>query len=317
MRVIEQYIDNLFQELPETKEIKRIKSDLYLNAQDRYDELIAQGKAESEVLGTIITEIGDLDVLLGELGYDKEENLKDYSLNTFEEATEYILFNRRESTKIALGVFLILLGAGLIPTLDTFDFGMIGVILQMVFIAIAVGIFTKSGMKKENFKGNLSDEDHIFYMSKSDYEEVTNQHMDFKEKESFRIPLGIMLSILAVIPIIILSFMENEHYIERFGILLLMVTIGVGVSQFIKFGMVNSAYEKVLNIGEYSEQERELQKKMEPIAGVYWISMTLIYLTWSFLTMDWHMTWIVWPIAGLLWAIIAILLEYFTWKENK
>lgn len=42
MKAIEQHIDYMFQDLPETKEIKRIKDDLYLNALNRYEELTAQ-----------------------------------------------------------------------------------------------------------------------------------------------------------------------------------------------------------------------------------------------------------------------------------
>lgn len=317
MKVIEQHIDYMFRDLPETEEIKRIKNDLYLNGLDRFEELSNQGRTESEALGTIIVEMGELDVLLDEIGYDVERDLEDYSMNSLEEAESYVHFNRKESNKIAFGVFLILVGAGLIPTLETFNAGGVGVVLLMLFIAIAVGTFIMSGMKQENIGKHVSDDDQVYYMADDDYDQLETQYLMFKEKESYRIPVGVMLTILAAIPIIIFSFMENEFLIERYGILLLMIMIGIGVSQFIKYGMVNTAFEKALNIGEYSEEERRLQKKMEPIAGIYWISMTLIYLTWSFLTMNWHITWMVWPAAGFIWAIVSIVLENSVKRDNE
>src|SRR5699024_9758573 len=108
MNAVEQHIENMFRYFPETEEIKRIKNDLYQNAQDRYDELVALGKTESEALGTIIIEIGERDVLLEELGYDQEQDLMDYSFHTLAEAENYIMFTNRESMKIGLGILLIL-----------------------------------------------------------------------------------------------------------------------------------------------------------------------------------------------------------------
>jgi hypothetical protein len=317
MKAIEQHINNMFQDLPATQEIERIKNDLYLNALDRYDELISQGKKESEALGTIIIEIGDLDVLLDDFGYDKEKDLESYSLNTLEEVKYFIEFNRSASNKMALGTFIILFGVGLIPTLYTFNAAMLGVILFLILIAIAVGTLTMTGMKLDNLEKNLDTEENIFYMSDDDYDTIYDQYMLFKETENYRVPLGIMLSILAVVPIIIFSFMENELLIERFGVLLLMTILGIGISQFIKYGMVHSAFERVLSIGEYSVEERQLQKRLEPISSIYWITTTLIFLIWSFLTMDWHITWVIWPIAGFMWAIISILFGMFNERDES
>ena len=69
------------------------------------------------------------------------------------------------------------------------------------------------------------------------------------------------------------------------------------------------AYEKILNIGEYSVDERKFQQKIEPIAGIYWLVITLVYFIWNFTTMAWHQSWIIWPIAGVLWAIISLILK--------
>lgn len=268
MNAIEQHINYLFQNIPETEEIKRIKNDLLLNAMDRFDELLADGKTESEALGTIIIEMGELDELLESLGYDQHQDLNDYSTNTLQEANYLIEAYDLESNKIAMGILMIMLGAGLIPTLCTFQLAEIGVILLLVLVAAAVGLLIQSGLKLESLEKSLEDEEDIFYLTDEDYQIVEDQFRHFKESERYRIPLGVMLCIASAVPLIFLAFLGQELLIERYGILLLLILVGIGVYQFVKYGMVESAYEKALSIGEYSVAERRFQEKIEPIAGM-------------------------------------------------
>jgi len=138
----------------------------------------------------------------------------------------------------------------------------------------------------------------------------------FKEKERYRIPTGVMLCIVSVVPLLLFSLMENTLLVERFGVILLTSMVGIGVYQFIKYGMMNSAYEKILNLGEYSVEEQLFQKRIEPLSGVYWIIISLIYFVWSFTTMNWGQSWIIWPIAGIVWALISIVLKNFFGREE-
>ncbi|HZK22886.1 MAG TPA: hypothetical protein VFC62_02150, partial [Atopostipes sp.] len=132
MKAIQQHINFLFQDLPETNEIKRIKNDLYLNAVDRFNELRREGRTESEALGTVIIEMGDREDLLENMHYDQEADLKEHSVHSLSEARHLIGSYDFEGNKIGLGIFLILFGAGLIVTLETFDLAGIGVIILLI-----------------------------------------------------------------------------------------------------------------------------------------------------------------------------------------
>ncbi len=316
MEAIQQHITFLFRDLPDTDEIKRIKTDLYLNGTDRFDELISQGKSESEALGTVIIEMGDREDLLESFGYNQETDLKDHSLNSLSEARFLIASYNFEGSKIGLGVLTILIGAGLIPTLETFNLAAIGVILLLILVALAVGMFISAGLRLEAIEASLQSAENVFYLTDDDYEIVEEQYLLFKEENRFRIPMGVMLCILSVIPIVYFGFLENEFLIQRYGVILLMLAVGIGVYQFVKYGMNETAYEKVLNLGEYSIEERQLQQKMEPFAGIYWTIITFVYLAWSFLTMHWHYTWIIWPLAGALWAIIVMIYKMMSDREQ-
>lgn len=309
MEAIQQHIDFLFQDLPNTREIKRIKNDLYLNAVDRFEELRREGRTESEALGTVIIEMGDREELLESFEYDQETDLKEHSIHSLDEARHLIGSYAVEANKIGLGIFLILLGAGLVATLETFNLAGIGVITLLVCVALAVGMFIHAGLSLEALEKSIQNTDSVFYLTAEDVAIVEEQYQLFQEENRFRIPVGVMLCILSVIPIVFFGILENELLIQRYGVILLVVAVGIGVFQFIKYGMNETAYEKVLNLGEYSLEERQLQKTLEPFAGIYWMAITVIYLAWSFLTMDWYFTWIIWPIAGALWGLITVIVK--------
>lgn len=317
MNAIEQHIKYLFRDLPETDEIKQIKNDLYLNAMDRFEELLTLGKAESEALGTIIIEMGERDDLLEGLGYDQNQDLKDYSTNTLSEARVLIETYVNESNKISFGILMILLGAGLIPALATVDLVIMGVIILLVLISISVAMFIHGGLKLEAIEKSLNDDENVFYLTDEDYDIMENHYLNFKENNRYRVPLGVMFCIGSAIPILLFSYYGSPQHIERYGIVSLMLLVGLGVYQFVKYGMVNTAYEKVLNLGEYSVEELRFQKKIEPVEGLYWMLVTVVYLGWSFVTMAWGYTWIVWPIAGVLWGLIVMLIKLFSSRDRK
>lgn len=300
----------MFYDIPETEEIKRIKNDLYLNAMDRQAELMNLDKSESEALGTIIIEMGDRDVLLEDLGYNQEEDLKGFSLNSLDEARYLIEENKREGNKVGFSILIILIGAGLIPTFTTFNAVEIGVILLLILVAGAVGVFVTSGSKLATMEKRLFDENNSFYLTDHDYEMIEEEFFQYEENQRFKIPIGVMLCIISVIPLLAFAFLDQQLLLERFGIVLLTTIVGIGVFQFVTYGMTHTAYEKVLSIGEYSLAERTFQKKIEPIESIYWIGVTAIYFLWSFTTMNWGITWIVWPIAGVFWALTSLVLKY-------
>ena len=68
MNAIRNYLDNMFRNLPNTEEVRRAKSELLQMMEDKYEELIAEGKTENEAVGIVISEFGNLDELADSLG---------------------------------------------------------------------------------------------------------------------------------------------------------------------------------------------------------------------------------------------------------
>ena len=68
MTAIISYLEALFSSLPKTPEVLRMQAEMTENAEDRYRDLIAQGKSEAEAVGIVISGIGTLEELKAELG---------------------------------------------------------------------------------------------------------------------------------------------------------------------------------------------------------------------------------------------------------
>ena len=68
MNAIRNYLDNMFRNLPNTEEVRRAKTELLEMMEDKYEELIKEGKTENEAVGIVISEFGNLDELADSLG---------------------------------------------------------------------------------------------------------------------------------------------------------------------------------------------------------------------------------------------------------
>lgn len=70
MEAIREYLNNLFMSLPETPEVLRAKAELLEMMEDKFEELVSEGKTEKEAIGIVISEFGNLQELAEELGID-------------------------------------------------------------------------------------------------------------------------------------------------------------------------------------------------------------------------------------------------------
>lgn len=68
METIKNYLENMFSHLPNTPEVQKAKYELYQMMEDKYNELISEGKSDNEAIGIVISDFGNLDELADSLG---------------------------------------------------------------------------------------------------------------------------------------------------------------------------------------------------------------------------------------------------------
>src|SRR5690625_4276267 len=161
MDTILSYLETMFANLPRTQEVERIKQDLQLNMEEKYQELIAEGKTENEAVGTVISEFGNIDELMEELGYDLNEEQDAPRSLTDQEIGEFLLESKQNAKMVGSGVALILLGVAIfmliigfvsISDVESNLLNISGLIPLLIFVAVAVGMFIVADHRMEPYK---------------------------------------------------------------------------------------------------------------------------------------------------------------------
>lgn len=317
MDTILNYLDNMFLSLPKTKEMERAKQELASMMEDKYNELLAEGKTDNEAVGIVISEFGNLKELAEELGIS--ELMSDGAtapagkVLTDEEVKTYVADNQKASVKIAIGAMLcifspitLIMLAGMQEKYRTISDGLvngIGVCVLLGIIAIAVGIFIYTGMNMEKYE-NLKKEP--FAISNAAIKFVEEYRDRMQQTFTLKIIIGVVMCILSIIPVIIVgSIDDNNDFGACIAVSFLLFVVGISVILFVTGGMQKEVTKILLQEGDYSFKSEEGSKVIDIISGIYWPITVCIYLAWSFITQDWGFTWIVWPIAGVLFGAIS------------
>lgn len=152
MNSIINYLDNVFANLPKTSEMEKLKQEMLSNMEEKYYELKEAGKTENEAIGIVISEFGNIDELLNELGISLNEAKSQERQLSEEEVNRFFQQTAKAMNLIGIGVFLCILGASLLVLFtELYDKGflnevtentaaLIGVAQLLLFIAIAVSI---------------------------------------------------------------------------------------------------------------------------------------------------------------------------------
>lgn len=74
---IKKYVDNLFLDIYDTKQLGELKEEISANLLEKINDLVANGNSEEEAFKKAVSSLGDMDELV--------ENLKKASMEKFEE----------------------------------------------------------------------------------------------------------------------------------------------------------------------------------------------------------------------------------------
>lgn len=271
MEAIREYLNNLFMNLPETPEVLRAKAELLEMMEDKYEELIKEGKSEAEAIGIVISEFGNLEELSGELGigdYVKKERANDgegpgqgrktaagaEKMRTvycwgFDEARDYISYAWKHAMFIAVAIFLCICSpfidcvmegceqAGYMPPVIA---EAIGTSALFLFVAAAVGLFCGASAMKKGY-GKLSRFCLLLDEKAGRYVEQ-KQQKDEQKRVTMRI-VGISCCILSVVPSSI-NYVKNPFLSEILDSSLLFI-VGVGVLLIVLSASVGNRYEEL------------------------------------------------------------------------
>ena len=140
----------------------------------------------------------------------------------------------------------------------------------------------------------------------------------YRETCTRGIIVGVVLCILSAIPVLLGTLAADSvaapERIMLPCVSLLLAMVAVAVYLFVRVGMVQGSFQRLLEEGDYTRVGKRAARS--PIVPIYWCLATAAYLAWSFITMAWDRTWIVWPVAGVLFAAVVGIIR-MTHKEGR
>lgn len=242
----------------------------------------------------------------------QEDNAKLVSL---EEANTYMNLVRRTAGKIAAGVSLCILSpicliqmAGLSEQggfLTEDMAGGIGAAILLALIAAGVTLFLIYGMRLSKYEYLEKEALRLAYGVEG---VVEKQRAEYEPTFRTGIVVGVILCILAVVPLLITAAFTEDELKVTTSVNLLLILIALGVHILVRVGMVNDSFTKLLQIEDYTPEKKRLAKRTEAFSGIYWCVITAVYLGISFSTDNWGRSWIIWPVAGVLFgAVVGIV----------
>ena len=237
---------------------------------------------------------------------------------SMEEANAYLAAKTQESRLVAPGVMLcilspvfllILLGlreaCGFMTEVQATGVGL-AVLIGMV--AWAVALFVRANVIASPYEHYEKDGIDTAYGVDGLVRERKTQYAPTHAR---RLTLGIMLCVISPLPLFLtMAFAHSEddpRLIAAVGALLVLVAIGVYL--IVRTSILHGALNVLLEEGDFTRAQKLDNRRSEPIAGIYWAVVLVLYLAPSFLTNAWDKTWIVWPIAGVTWAVVAAVLR--------
>lgn len=322
MNTIFDYVEKMFKDVVKTKETEQLRIDIKANMEDRYQALIEEGASENEAIGTVIVEFGNIEEVLDEMGLNHErsqdsDEFEDMLVVELDDAHEYIEARRKSGLGIGLGVITCAVGlAGLISTASYSLYGssgaiFIGLIWLLVFGVIGISQFILQGLRLSNYKRYKKP----FILVPEARQTIEVLLENYKKSHALSIVAGIALCIFSLIPLLIGVALDTDEAVFT-GAGFMFVLSSVGVLLFIYTGMKWTGYKNLLQKGKTVEEvsfarERDRRKtKYEHLFdNIYWPSIVVVYLLFSFKTGNWAWSWILFPIGGILESTIKAILD--------
>lgn len=321
METIKNYLDNMFLGIPQTEEMIQLKNDIYENMCEKYQELKEEGKSENESIGVVISEFGNIEELMEAYNMKRTESSpyqEGFPEVTLAEAEAYITVKKRIGLLIGGGVFLCILGVvALIASSLLVRFGdmyvelgfepeIFGVILMLILVAVAVGMFIYSGTLETPYEYLKSS----FYMDEIDRRQIEESKKDFQTMNTIFLVVGVALCVMSPIPLLLSQVFKSSSDVPAvIGVCALLLFISAAVFLFVYAGCTSEAYAKLLETGEYTRKNKHKNKVMEFISSVVWSIATIVFLVFGFLFGKWHPAWLIFPIVGIAMGIVESIVK--------
>ena len=244
---------------------------------------------------------------------------------SLEEANRFIAHRKWASFRIAIATFMCILSpvtlfllaggseTGMIPISEE-SAALYGLLALFVIVVAAVAIYVHCGFKNAPYK--YLDEEAPFELEYGVKGMVLEKQKAFSHTYTRSNMIATCICVLSPVPLIASAFTYNEFLVLTM-LAVTMLLSAIGVFLFILNGVQWASMQKLLREGEYSPKGIKRSRVKKAIARIYWITLTAIYLWWSFAANAWKISWIVFLLGGLLFAAVMALCDIFIDRNRE
>ncbi|MBQ6753308.1 MAG: helix-turn-helix transcriptional regulator [Clostridia bacterium] len=250
--------------------------------------------------------------------YETGESSEKVTMVSMEQANEFMEGERKRAPRIALGTTLCILSpvtlivlaglqdTGILPITEGAAAG-IGLALLFILVAAAVFIFITAGGRKEKYNFIETDNFETAYGVSGI---VKAKKEEFHDKKTRYNAIGVVMCILAVLPLIIGGIMEVSDSILILLVGLMLVLIAAAVYMFININMIEDSYNMLLQESDYTKENKMANSKLVTFNATYWSLAVVIF----FLIMYFNNRFDAWPVflvAGVMYSPARMIVRNF------
>lgn len=241
---------------------------------------------------------------------------------TMEEATEFLKVNEKNARRTAFATLLcimsaipfILFGAagesGII-SLSEDTAAAIGVILLVLIVSVAVGIFMLVGKEMKEYEYFKKEEIDTEYGVSG---MVSSKKKNYEPTYTRETILGVLICIISIIPIFATLFFGESDFVSAVGICAMIFICAFGVYFLVRAANVNEGFEKLLEEDDYSRENKAKKianDRMPNIRRIYWLIVLAVFFGVGCIANEWGSNWIILVIGGVLYGVVAELNKLF------
>lgn len=241
---------------------------------------------------------------------------------SMEEANEFLRVKRETAPKIAIGVLLCILSpiamillcasaeGGYINLSEDLAGG-IGIIILIFIVAIACGIFVACGAKTKKYQFY---EKEIIDTAYGVSGMVKERKEEYSKKYTAYNIIGIIMCFVGAATIFAGGFFDDNDYASAIFLCLAIFVVAIGVYCFVVVGINDASFDKLLQEGDYTIENKTSTSLVSMISTIYWLLVTAVFLCIGFYISNWKACGLIWPIAGVIYPVVVIFVKIYERK---
>lgn len=184
--------------------------------------------------------------------------------------------------------------------------GGLGMVILLVLVAIGVAVLVLGDMRTEKYRYLEKESLALQYGVEGI---VRKRKEDFAARYRFCIVAGVTLCIIGVVPLMMAAAFSAGDLVYIYCVAGLLLLVAVAVVLFVWAGSIQGSFDKLLQEGDYTVEEKALHRKTSFFPGVYWCLVTALFVGLGLYLDEWMHTAFIWPVAALLFVAIQYIVK--------